>query len=187
MAPSYPADPVTVIEQEISLMEQEAGDVLRVGAEIANEFVTEPVHSAKANVLAEPTLAVQLASQVVDHQPIAPQALTPLPTLMIPKAPADDFKSYSSALRDPTSQIVERAMETFKPAITNWLRLNHSNATMDEPASGATKLRRMLFETNELIVCPGVYDGLSARTALELGFKGLYMVRRSPPTTSTGP
>jgi len=40
----------------------------------------------------------------------------------------------------------------------------------------ATKLRKMLFETNEMIVCPGVYDGLSARTALEVGFDGLYMV-----------
>lgn len=44
------------------------------------------------------------------------------------------------------------------------------------PASGATKLRKMLFETEELIVCPGVYDGLSARTAIELGFSAMYMV-----------
>ncbi|KAH7046764.1 oxaloacetate Acetylhydrolase [Macrophomina phaseolina] len=33
----------------------------------------------------------------------------------------------------------------------------------------------LLEETNELIVCPGVYDGLSARTAIEVGFNGLYM------------
>lgn len=45
------------------------------------------------------------------------------------------------------------------------------------PTSGATKLRKMIFETNELIVCPGVYDGLSARTALEVGFHAMYMVR----------
>ncbi|XXH04445.1 hypothetical protein Hte_010861 [Hypoxylon texense] len=44
-----------------------------------------------------------------------------------------------------------------------------------EPASGAKKLRKMLLETNELIVCPGVYDGLSARTAMELGFNAMYM------------
>ncbi|KAL4767495.1 oxaloacetate acetylhydrolase [Aspergillus nidulans var. acristatus] len=42
-------------------------------------------------------------------------------------------------------------------------------------ATGATKLRRYLKETNEMIVCPGVYDGLSARIAMELGFKALYM------------
>jgi methylisocitrate lyase len=41
----------------------------------------------------------------------------------------------------------------------------------------ASKLRRMLQDTKEMIVCPGVYDGLSARIAMELGFKGMYMVR----------
>lgn len=44
------------------------------------------------------------------------------------------------------------------------------------PISGATKLRRMLNETDELIVCPGVYDGLSARIAMQLGFSAMYMV-----------
>ncbi|KAJ5875750.1 Isocitrate lyase [Penicillium subrubescens] len=39
----------------------------------------------------------------------------------------------------------------------------------------ASKLRRMLKDSRELIVCPGVYDGLSARIAMELGFKGMYM------------
>ncbi|KAK8080752.1 hypothetical protein PG997_008570 [Apiospora hydei] len=39
----------------------------------------------------------------------------------------------------------------------------------------ATKLRKMIFDTKELIVCPGVYDGLSARTAIELGFDAMYM------------
>lgn len=43
----------------------------------------------------------------------------------------------------------------------------------------ASKLRRMLKDTKDLIVCPGVYDGLSARIAMELGFKGMYMVRAS--------
>ncbi|BDD58618.1 hypothetical protein MPDQ_004272 [Monascus purpureus] len=41
--------------------------------------------------------------------------------------------------------------------------------------TGASKLRRYLRESNELIVCPGVYDGLSARIAMQVGFKGLYM------------
>ena len=42
----------------------------------------------------------------------------------------------------------------------------------------ASKLRRMLKDTKDLIVCPGVYDGLSARIAMEVGFKGLYMVSK---------
>ncbi|KAH6660868.1 putative carboxyphosphonoenolpyruvate phosphonomutase [Truncatella angustata] len=66
-----------------------------------------------------------------------------------------------------------------KAAITNgastWLQLNHVASSVHQPTSGAKKLRKMLFETNELIVCPGVYDGLSARTAIELGFNAMYM------------
>lgn len=50
------------------------------------------------------------------------------------------------------------------------------NAAVDLPATGATKLRKMLEETKDLIVCPGVYDGLSARTAIELDFSAMYMV-----------
>ncbi|EOD46534.1 putative oxaloacetate acetylhydrolase protein [Neofusicoccum parvum UCRNP2] len=33
----------------------------------------------------------------------------------------------------------------------------------------------MLEETDELIVCPGVYDGISARAAQEVGFNAMYM------------
>lgn len=42
--------------------------------------------------------------------------------------------------------------------------------------SAATRLKKMIEETDELIVCPGVYDGLSARIALRVGFSALYMV-----------
>lgn len=41
--------------------------------------------------------------------------------------------------------------------------------------SGATKLRRRLEENTDIIVCPGVYDGFSARIALQVGFDALYM------------
>ena len=41
------------------------------------------------------------------------------------------------------------------------------------PAS--TKLRQMIKTSPRIIVCPGVYDGLSARIALEVGFKAMYM------------
>ncbi|KAL8827961.1 MAG: hypothetical protein Q9191_002867 [Dirinaria sp. TL-2023a] len=41
------------------------------------------------------------------------------------------------------------------------------------PAS--TRLRHQLAESNRLIVCPGVYDGFSARIAIDVGFDALYM------------
>lgn len=59
----------------------------------------------------------------------------------------------------------------------NWLLLNQASASgLPRPATAATALRKMLLETKELIICPGVYDGLSARTAIEVGFDALYMV-----------
>ena len=53
----------------------------------------------------------------------------------------------------------------------------HYNKTSEKHLmSGAAKLRHMLQDPNDLIVCPGVYDGLSARIALNLGFEAMYMV-----------
>ncbi|KIW49928.1 hypothetical protein PV05_11561 [Exophiala xenobiotica] len=43
------------------------------------------------------------------------------------------------------------------------------------PLSGATRLREMLKDRSKVVVCPGVYDGLSARVALSMGFDALYM------------
>ena len=42
--------------------------------------------------------------------------------------------------------------------------------------STASKLREMLKNEDEIVVCPGVYDGFTARLALNAGFKILYMV-----------
>lgn len=72
------------------------------------------------------------------------------------------------------SQAVDKMINMISPN-ANWLQLNSPTTAVDLPASGATKLRKMIFDTKELIVCPGVFDGLSARTALEVGFDALYM------------
>lgn len=53
---------------------------------------------------------------------------------------------------------------------------NGTNSHATSPTPAATRLRKMLTEGNELLVLPGVYDGFSARIALEVGFDGLYMV-----------
>jgi hypothetical protein len=49
-----------------------------------------------------------------------------------------------------------------------------SSRMMRQRAS--TKLRNMIQSSEKIIVCPGVYDGLSARIAIEVGFEGMYMV-----------
>ena len=40
----------------------------------------------------------------------------------------------------------------------------------------ASKLRSQLAKKDDIIVCPGVYDGFTARLALNAGFETLYMV-----------
>jgi 2-methylisocitrate lyase-like PEP mutase family enzyme len=41
--------------------------------------------------------------------------------------------------------------------------------------SAASRLRAMLADPDKIIVAPGVYDGISARLALDAGFDALYM------------
>jgi len=43
------------------------------------------------------------------------------------------------------------------------------------PPTAASKLRALLAQKDEIVVCPGVYDGFTARLALKAGFKILYM------------
>lgn len=68
------------------------------------------------------------------------------------------------------------AHDVHNGSLSRYLPLSRISAEVQKPVSGATKLRKMLSETNELVVCPGVYDGLSARTAIELSFNAMYMV-----------
>ncbi|KAG0648537.1 2,3-dimethylmalate lyase [Hyphodiscus hymeniophilus] len=43
------------------------------------------------------------------------------------------------------------------------------------PVPAAAKLRELLAEKDKVVVCPGVYDGFTARIALAAGFDALYM------------
>ena len=56
--------------------------------------------------------------------------------------------------------------------------INLQVPTDDEYLLPATRLKRQIETTRDLIVCPGVYDGFSARIALSVGFDALYMVRQ---------
>lgn len=50
------------------------------------------------------------------------------------------------------------------------------NKTIKPPLTAAAKLRELLAKKDSILVCPGVYDGLTARIALQAGFDCLYMV-----------
>ena len=53
------------------------------------------------------------------------------------------------------------------------MALRRQNATPFQPA--AAILRQMLADPDKLVLCPGVYDGFTARMALTAGFDCLYM------------
>lgn len=44
-----------------------------------------------------------------------------------------------------------------------------------QSALGAARLRELLSDRSKIIACPGVYDGLTARIAINAGFQCLYM------------
>lgn len=48
-----------------------------------------------------------------------------------------------------------------------------------EQQAAVASLRAQLAEPGKIIVCPGVYDGFTARMALKAGFDCLYMVSSS--------
>lgn len=62
------------------------------------------------------------------------------------------------------------------PAVQNDIQDTVATTVHTEFLSPATSLKRRLQNTKDLIVCPGVYDGFSARIALSVGFDALYMV-----------
>jgi methylisocitrate lyase len=51
-----------------------------------------------------------------------------------------------------------------------------TNTSRAPKATAAQRLRELLADSNRIIVAPGVYEGISARIALSLGFDALYMV-----------
>ena len=45
-----------------------------------------------------------------------------------------------------------------------------------KPLTGAQRLRELLKDPSRLVLCPGVFDGLTARLAMSVGFDAIYMV-----------
>lgn len=89
------------------------------------------------------------------------------------KARYDNFKvtpAMEAYANDAAALPIHDASNTSKSRLPE---LEYHNAGS---MSSATRLKRRLLETDELIVCPGVYDGFSARIALSVGFTALYMV-----------
>lgn len=95
------------------------------------------------------------------------------------KAENIEFNSATTAKAPHDNLKVTPAMEAYANDAATLPIHDASNTTVYHNAgsmSSATRLKRRLLDTDELIVCPGVYDGFSARIALSVGFTALYMV-----------
>jgi 2-methylisocitrate lyase-like PEP mutase family enzyme len=58
-----------------------------------------------------------------------------------------------------------------------------SQSNGDNPVTAVQKLRNMLADPDKFIACPGVYDGFTARIALQEGVDCLYMVSLATPNS----
>ncbi|KAL8661343.1 MAG: hypothetical protein Q9202_005708 [Teloschistes flavicans] len=90
---------------------------------------------------------------------------------------------YSTTEDLPLPRVLFQA-EAMAPVSNGTLTAGHKDTAQvsaklrsvtTEWMSGAAKLKHYLNKTDELIVCPGVHDGFSARIAMSIGFDGLYM------------
>ncbi|KAL8933303.1 MAG: hypothetical protein Q9216_006429 [Gyalolechia sp. 2 TL-2023] len=79
------------------------------------------------------------------------------------------FKAKSDPLSPPAA--TEGYQDTVKTSPTNVV----PPSALAHSLNPATRLKYKLRYTKDLIVCPGVYDGLSARIAQSVGFDTLYM------------
>ena len=118
-----------------------------------------------------PTLTTQLDSEAKPQDILSISATQldggakPPDILPISTAQLDNESSYEAvpAHTDGYQDSIQTSQTNVAPKATHSL-------------SPATRLKHKLQHTRDLIVCPGVYDGLSARIAQAVGFETLYMV-----------
>lgn len=85
-------------------------------------------------------------------------------------------KELKSAFENKNSSILVETIEVIPSPPSTPTKQVSPKLYQEEFLSSATRLKKRIEETDELIVCPGVYDGFSARIALQVGFTALYMV-----------
>lgn len=93
----------------------------------------------------------------------------------------DVSKNLEQAVVVQNAALPETKVEVAKTALVKqpsnrWVGVAITAPTTYSPTlPPSTRLRYLVAHSPSIIVCPGVYDGLSARIAMSLGFKGLYM------------
>ena len=87
------------------------------------------------------------------------------------------FRSRTRPKIIHSSCIAHHSTATFQKNTCGRVKMTSLDQTDGgKPLPASTKLRQLLSDPSKLLVCPGVYDGFSARIALSVGFDALYMV-----------
>ncbi|KAI4267745.1 MAG: hypothetical protein L6R38_008117 [Xanthoria sp. 2 TBL-2021] len=113
----------------------------------------QPVHEAKDNAFPASTDGAEVQSKA-KRQNILPISTTQLEAKSDPQSPPAATEGYQDTVQTSPMNVVPPLVDSLSPA---------------------ARLKHKLRYSRDLIVCPGVYDGLSARIAQSVGFETLYM------------
>ncbi|KAI4127277.1 MAG: hypothetical protein LQ338_003281 [Usnochroma carphineum] len=121
-----------------------------------------PTKPAKSSILNETNLASLDAAVGDDTKPLSP----------LDTAGKADLAPQVEANRCANSSALTRNAQLPSSTPIVGIKCPRTYSATDPPS---TRLRHMVANSPSIILCPGVYDGLSARIALHVGFKGMYM------------
>lgn len=126
------------------------------------------------------------AASVEDDASVGPRNGTPTDDDKAKSHPIDDMPIVAMPIDAASGPSVGNLLGN--PVLPSFQDTTEDKAVPTLPTefrSPATTLKRRLENTKDLIVCPGVYDGFSARIALSVGFDAMYMVGNLYPRILT--
>ncbi|KAL6716087.1 hypothetical protein ACLMJK_005653 [Lecanora helva] len=144
-----------------------------VSQSLANGLTVVPVHTSLSPDNKHG--AIVSSAEIVEPEAKTPEAKTPKTGPTIPQN-----SMLVETVRSPNTEsqiefpILSPGKDSFQDTVAT-KTIAQETATADDLVLPATRLKRQLENTKDLIVCPGVYDGFSARIALSVGFDALYM------------
>lgn len=161
--------------------------VVNADIEAPERLATFVEHEGKPSALAhhEAKLSTPLQEQLINDHLTSPGPMVVSADIEDPETPANfvkhedklsapvQEKDKPSALPHDEAKLSTPVQEQDETPALVPMRVD----TDDSLLPPSTRLQRYLKETDELIVCPGVYDGFSARIAISVGYKAMYMVR----------
>ena len=138
----------------------------------------------------EPSTSVLKSTSVIDTAAVSPSDNSPSEYNNPESSPVDEVSTGGLSAASTETQVDDSVLPPAQNDRQDTLANKHDTASGEQNPvvttlptkflTPATVLKNRLENTKDLIVCPGVYDGFSARIALSVGFDALYMVGTVP-------